>query len=535
MALALGIAQAGARSQRAWVDAAAGAVVLLASLLNFLNHNKYPLFSAEVGLVVLALLAASGVVFALYRSVGREGRLLFQVLLLLFAIDVNFGLDMALALAGALLAVVALKRHFMAALGIVFAVVLVGEIGKAATTRAEAASGTAAAAAPAGDAPILVHLIVDEHVGIDGLPPDVPGAPALRDELISFYGKHGFRLFAGAYSEYLHTTNSIPQILNFGVEQSWVAHSKQRGVATEQNAYFTRLRELGYDLHVYQTDFVDYCDPALVRSCVSVGAKDMSPVAQVDMPTFEKAKLILYNFWDLSAAGEFAIRGYNKALAPWLRTHGLPLPAVETDLSRRPSITGALVAFDRLTAELAHAVPGQAYFAHVLLPHYPYATRRDCTLKPVGEWLERRSPGASWQVRQAGYFDQVGCLLTKLDALLGTLASSPHGRNAVVVVHGDHGARITRFDPVIENDGAFDDHDLVGSYSTLFAVRAPAIAPGYDAGRVPVARLVAKLAQSGLTSVDVDLGTEFTPSVVLENSDWKPMTRRELPSAWARP
>jgi hypothetical protein len=533
MALALGIAQAGARSQRVWIVAAAGAVVLLASLLNFLNHNKYPLFSAEVGLVVLALLTASGVVFALYRSVGRGGRLLLQILLLFLGIDLNFDLDAGLAFVAAVAAVIVLRRHVMAALGIAFAVVLASQAGQAALGGAEAAAEPTASAAPSSDAPILVHLILDEHVGIDGLPLDVPGASSLRDHLVAFYRRHGFRLFAGAYSEYMHTTNSIPQMLNFGAALPWVAESV-KGVTTENTAYFARLAELGYDIHVYQNDFVDYCQEQQVRSCAHYDGSSMGPVALAEMPTFDKAKLISYGFWELSSAVSFLTNGYN-ALAASLRARGVALPPVETQPSHQPSTVGAMLALEALTADLAHAAPGQAYFAHILFPHYPYVARPDCTLKPVAAWLQRRSLTASWQARQAAYFEQIRCLTKKLDTLLGTLAGSPQGKRAIVVLHGDHGSRITRLDPLLENEGQYTDRDLIDGYATLFAVRAPAISPGYEDKRVPVARLLEVLARSGVAAADIDVPPDFAPSVMLTDADRKPTVRRALPPAWVRP
>ena len=47
-------------------------------------------------------------------------------------------------------------------------------------------------------------------------------------------------------------------------------------------------------------------------------------------------------------------------------------------------------------------------------------------------------------------------------------------------MHGDHGSRITVTDPRDENRDRLTAEDLVDGFSTLFAVKAPRHAPGYD-------------------------------------------------------
>ena len=53
----------------------------------------------------------------------------------------------------------------------------------------------------AGDRlPLIVHLILDEHIGLEGIPEDL--APAsFKDEARTFFTDKGFKVFGGAYSE----------------------------------------------------------------------------------------------------------------------------------------------------------------------------------------------------------------------------------------------------------------------------------------------------------------------------------------------
>src|SRR3546814_16793098 len=68
------------------------------------------------------------------------------------------------------------------------------------------AAGGAAGTAAHG---ILLHLMLDEHAGITGIPKDVPGGEALRRDLRDFFAANGFRLFGNAISESAATRNSM--------------------------------------------------------------------------------------------------------------------------------------------------------------------------------------------------------------------------------------------------------------------------------------------------------------------------------------
>jgi hypothetical protein len=352
----------------------------------------------------------------------------------------------------------------------------------------------------------------------------------LAEELQAFYAANGFRLFGGAYSEHRHTVNAIPQILNFGTEQPWKPRHKD-GATVENNAYFDRLHELGYEIIVRQTEFLDFCSSETVRSCNRYSSAGVEPIHASTLSTGEKAAVLLYTFMSLSEVATTVVRAYDGGAA-WLVRRGVEIPLVEIDRHRRTSTMSALVAVDRLIADLRQARSGQAYFTHLLLPHYPYATNRDCTLKARKEWQMRVSLIESRKRRQLAYFDQLSCTTKKLGAVLESLAASPAGARSIVIVHGDHGSRITQRDPTVKNSGLVDDTDLISSYATLFAVKAPEIAPGYDARRLPVARLLASLAGSGFQSVEVELESGFIPSVVLDDHEWRPGHRIDLPPSW---
>ena len=505
------------------------ALVLLASLLNFLNYNDYPLLRPEVCIVAgLLLLVATLSGIASWAS-GGVPRILLDILVAYLALDLNFdGIGVPIA---AIVVAILLNRRLIPALAIVFSVVLLTELIVPNFGSDKVRAHILAPATADSEAPALLHLILDEHIGIEGLPRTMPEAEGVRERLKAFYAENGFRLFGAAYSEYLHTVNAIPHILNFGTEQAWTPQHKD-GMAIGKNAYFDRLRALGYEIKVHQNDFVDYCANGPVRSCVVSAAAHLGLVAESTLSTGDKAKVILYGFSWLADLARVALHLYDTT-ALRLGAYGLDLPIVDFESKRRPSSINALAAMDTLIADLGAARPGEAYFAHVLLPHYPYATRGYCSLKRQSEWLAQASVGVSLKKRQRAYFDQLDCVITRLGDVVDAIAASPAGENSIILVHGDHGSRITNVDPTVENLGDFAESDLLSGYSTLFAIRAPGIAPGYDSARLPVASLLAALADSGFNAIPAG-GQDGASTVVLEDQAWRPARRHPLPATWGR-
>ena len=78
--------------KRAFVlGTAATALTLVGSFLNFLNYNAYPVTSAEALLVLGAMLALSVIVGLSAACLGVFGQMLLPWLLVVLAIELNFG------------------------------------------------------------------------------------------------------------------------------------------------------------------------------------------------------------------------------------------------------------------------------------------------------------------------------------------------------------------------------------------------------------------------------------------------------------
>jgi hypothetical protein len=508
---------------------AAGALVLVASFVNYATHNGYPLLTPEVGLVSLGLLALVAAASAVYAAAGRRLRTVLIVLLCFSAVQINF--DGGLVVTALTLALLLLGRARTPLLAAVAATMLMADLVTSIPTGNAMQPESSVTPGRSTDEPVLLHLVVDEHVGIEGFPVGDPDLEAARDAVVGFYDGQGFRLFAGAYSLFNNTVNALPTILNFGDIQPW-APEHLDGIDLDENAYFERLEALGFDLTVYESDYIGYCGQAAVDRCVVYGINDLSAVAASALPVSAKASVVAYGFASLSGVALAVTNAYDR-LALYARDRGwFELPFIELQLRSVFGSLSATAAFNRLVDDLRDARPGQAYFAHLLLPHYPYVLAADCTLKPIREWGLRQSLVSSLDERRLAYAEQVRCVTTKIGEALAALADSPGGKRTIVIVHGDHGSRLTEYDPTLEAIDLFTDDDVVASHSTLFAVRAEGIDAGVEERRLPVSQILKTLSQSAFGSAAVDVPDGFVPEVMLVRRDAEPVRAYALPSSW---
>jgi hypothetical protein len=508
------------RLREAALPTLVGIAVLIGSLLNLLSSQHYPLFTPEVGLLTVGLVGIALSVGLLYAASDPIARGFLQVLLLLLALDLNFDGN---AVPIATLAVAAVvNRRLMPFLGIASLVVIATELPSVSFTRASEVPVSSPAGAGDPSLPVLVHVILDEHIGIEGLTAD-DDARAMGDRLRSFYLANGFRLFGAAYSEHMRTVRAIPALLNFGQEQPWKPEIAKKGAFVSNNRYFDLLKQRGYALNVYQTHFLNYCEHPAISFCQ---VRPNSSLLSLETPSLaapDKAILLAHTLARLSTLARKANNSVSE------------LTGIGTNLrdDRLPQAIPALETLHLLADRVRHAGGGTAFFAHVLIPHYPYVFDSDCRAKPLANWLHRRdTPLAPHPTRNRGaaYYDQLSCILTALQPIFDAA-----GPNAILIVQGDHGSRITETDPHVNTVGRFTASDLIAAYSTLYAVRAPAISPGYDGRPLPIGQLLGELVLSGFRSAAPNMPSGFTPSVVLDRSDWRPAGRHPMPSDWPLP
>lgn len=472
---------------------AAGSAVLLCSLVNLLTYQHYPPLRLEAAIAAAMLVGIAAAVSAAYAASNRLGRCALEAFLVYLAIDLNWGAPkVGLAVAGAVFLFAAfLRRSVLKVLAVGATATLASILLWPASEDPKPPSGARqAAAGPADDLPLLVHIVVDEHVGLEGLPRENPRSASLKTHLIRFYLSHGFRLYGSAFSTYAETLHSIPEFLGAKKDPVWLGD--RMGSTLGKTRYFDALLAQGYRLHVYQSNWLRYCEAYRMTACYRYRFDDLRPLLHTPISPLSKAGLILANLATLSRLSLHLPPAYD-SLTEKLRARGVPIEPLALWHRAKVTSLNGMDAIDQLTRDLAVAQPGEAYFAHVLFPHSPYVAGPDCSIRPPGEWANTHAP-SDLRRREDAYFDQVACATAKVDQALQAAERSPGGRRLVFIVQGDHGSRLTEHQ--VDTIYANTDRDMMASYSALFAVRAPGVPAGYDATPQRLSHLVANLADN---------------------------------------
>jgi hypothetical protein len=498
---------------------APGLIVLL-PYFGFIRFNDYPFWRPEVLLVAAAILVL-GMPLGFLVSVRPKtfGAAVITVLLLALAIEtfltslyddhlfwdsvkVRLG-----SLAGtrsieiavlAAFVVIAGATFFLAGrldrnLGLVVATAFgIGALSTFAVPGEKILHGEyyRGAAVAQADLPPVIHLVLDEHIGLQGLPSDIEGADELRDELISFYDGFGFRVFGRAYSQYAATKLSLATML-MGQPHPYIL-SEQDADAFEanlrRNPWFDDLAERGYRLRIYHSYDVDFCgrDEGRVYSCYGYSANTVKVLQDSGLPVFTLVRaitarfldtLIVYKIW-LDRSPTLVRQG--AFLPEWLRQQ------------HKYAASASLPVLDHVLQDLRREPRGSAYFVHLLIPHHTYLYDEDCRIKPeIGSWMNNVSPDADFaqglintedsRTRSyVAYFDQLRCTRRALEDFFKRLQETGAFEDGTIIVHGDHGSRIAL---AVSKNGtarAPSDVDLVDLHSVLFAVRGPGFESGYD-------------------------------------------------------
>jgi hypothetical protein len=249
----------------------------------------------------------------------------------------------------------------------------------------------------------------------------------------------------------------------------------------------------------------------------------MAALASAPVSVTTKAALILRK---MLSKRDYALA---ELLYGTARRLGVPLPYREFTEVRLNAVNSAMV-FDRLISDLRRARPGEVYFAHILLPHSPYALTPDCRIKD--EQWKRREYQEPLVERQNGDDDQILCALRKVAGAYDAISASPAGRAFVMVLHGDHGSRISSAEPVPGRARVITDEQKIADFSTLFVARAPKLAPGYDGIRLSAGAILENLARSDFSNADGPRVAAPVSLVTLSSKTDDMRAQVPLPAGW---
>lgn len=533
--------------QRILPDLLAVHLVLLTPFFVFLKYHQYAFFRLEIlicliGLVVVGLLCNFALVIGRWVIGGWVLHGLVMAGLLTLFVDLQleqFNRWSALTIFVGVVVLAWLLRNnltrIIAAVFVaIFASTLLLPVGnpqkKVTITDSGKGVGTE-------NLPVVVHLILDEQIGIEGIPTQVPANRQIKEALKSFYTSHGFRLFGKAYSQYFNTIQSLSTLTNFTADLEFgrFIDKSGKGRVVKQNEYFHAMTAKGYRIHVYQSDFMDFCRYSMtdLASCFTYPSTSIKSIESLQLSAIEKAWVIASTFVDLSSFYNMLSLFYKRQLRVALASKGWLLPGWDWD--RRIGPNAVLPVIEHLRAEVAAAPRGSMFFAHLLMPHAPYVYDAQCQIKSVGNWLDRTAHDALWPStntpesraqRYAAYLGQVRCLHSRLQDLFGGMHAAGTFDDALILIHGDHGSRITLVDPDVIRSDLLSPEDYVDAFSTLFAVKAPEYEPGYDVRFLPINELFADVVLYGVHREKPGLAAP--PFVFLRSEANRPMKQQPM-------
>lgn len=334
--------------------------------------------------------------------------------------------------------------------------------------------------------PALIHITFDEHAGPSGIPADVLRATEMASQ-VSDLTESGFRVFLDVNSASKSTQESLSKLANPGIEPGKYplqmnAHGFEYRLT--RNDYLDYLRSLGYRGHVLQTSFLDLCAgiPEGSIGCRTYPHNSASVLNGLSLSASDRL-LILASLMDRSLSRTESSFLFTSLERGWLKEHLNSWRASKSRWRLQPLVADEMMT--ALEADLDSARRGDFYWAHLLTPHHPYVYASDCSLLQARDWHDIHVPSAvtSLSTRTAlyeRYLDQVRCLNSRIQRLLRIVDGNPELRDAILVIHGDHGSRIGPWEYSEIGPGYDHAEYQIDFRRVLFAVRAPGLTPGTD-------------------------------------------------------
>ncbi len=301
-------------------NSTAPAIVLLAPFIHFLVYHRYDLTAPEVLILLGGVAVVGEILVILADRVSPFFRVLIVATVIMFFFDVQFDYERhgyITLIYFACIAIAWMLRDHVTEIAFAVFLTFIASTLLLDGDRTGVTTENRPDAAPARNEslPPIIHLILDEHIGIEGIPVDIAPGPAVAYELKRFYADNGFALFGGAFSQYSKTYNSIANTFNFTSESqdAYYFPVKTDRYVLEENAWFESLGDAGYQIRVYQSDYLDLC-PAkglAIVSCTTYPGNSIKSIEDLDLPATQKARFIAYSILDRSDSFDFVRDKYN--------------------------------------------------------------------------------------------------------------------------------------------------------------------------------------------------------------------------------
>jgi hypothetical protein len=268
-----------------------------------------------------------------------------------------------------------------------------------------------------------VHIILDQHIGIDGLIINNNQDKQYVDSLYDNYDKYNFDLYPKAYSKFYQTKLSLPSILNFSPKQDILLNnydSEPPHIKLTKNKLFDYLADNNYRINVYG-DYLGWCDEMYpINKCLRYRRTILfnEDESKINKILFVIDNLLtryrIINIYNMISVNNFLPRySWNK-------------PVVDSHIST------SLDVFEILKKDVLNSKKGEAFFAHLIFPHSPYIYDENCNLLDLKQLRIN-------DIQYDRYLAQVKCSQKKVIGLIDQMNQSGILKESVVVIHSDHG------------------------------------------------------------------------------------------------
>ncbi len=326
--------------------------------------------------------------------------------------------------------------------------------------------------------PPYIHIVLDGHIGLEGVPKEFDPTENFKYFIEKSYSDLGYKVYGNVTVPARKTIISFRNFLNFvdenDAENVTTLPDQGHNFLDGTNALFSSLDSMGYSINVIQSAHLDLChSPGAefrVRTCRTY---PFSPVFDSLMGSsigpVDRATAMVNVLFRRTGIAEIIDRAAESNLGQKI---GFPRWPVYVCLYCISAFT-ALSEFDETMLEIKR---GEAYFIHLMAPHEPYQFYDENCDMIFPFKLQASSVTNDF----SRFLGQATCTQLKLRKILVKLAEDEATRDAVVIIHGDHGppayslsVRYVPYDPNSEDYGQ-------AAYSTFFAARAPKLVPEYD-------------------------------------------------------
>lgn len=460
--------QTDARADSWWTGAAMASIALF-PFANLLAFHDYPLLTAEVA-VLIALVISVSFILSRWSEVRKPGNRLLIVALMIgvaMLVQLDLGVWALLAVISIVLALgYPIRARWTPVIVVIFTVMSIVALVE---PMIESKRPQATVASDNPNLPPILHIVLDGHQAVAGLPGHRP--PRAMNQLIeaNLFGR-GFTLYSSAFSRYTATVDALDNLFDFRADPTTLYFQRETNQAPgsiSQGRYFDALSRAGYRFRIVQTDEVDICS-AIPASALEVCKHQRLPALR---SLRQSSATLLQRTWRIAKTAMMQSR-LLRALLP---RYGM---APMTGLA---NFAGE--AIDEYAQDVLAHGGGRVYLAHWMIPHSPFVYSPECqptydiplwATIPVDKTAgQPPNTEQSRALRYSRYFDQLQCAHRLLARLFDQLDTAGVFDSAVIILHGDHGSRITTTPPNTDHRDSLTETNLRDAYSTLFAIRLP--------------------------------------------------------------